>query len=323
MAFVQTAIHYGSGVLMLLAVMYLYDKYKQKEMEMEYYENQGVIEEYLLNTEFHGNKPFLWIPLTYEANARQWLDFYSRKTTNMNQPYLEATIQSIIHHNARDFNVCIIDDLSYHKLMRNWTISLVDVPEPSRTHIRKLALMKLLNRYGGLIVPPSFLCIRSLASLYNQRSSMVAVEQINRSSSSQEMLFTPSFCFMGSDAGCPALQDGIQRFETMVSENHTHELEFWGQWNRWCYEKVHQGQMTLIDGKEVGVKREKREITLEDILTDGNSFDLFREVQYGVWIPQDEILKRTNYEWFARMSIDQIEQSQLAIANMFILAKQH
>jgi len=319
-SFIQTATNYGSGVLLLLGVLYLYDKYKQKETEMEYYENQAVIHEYLLNQEFNGEKPFLWIPLTYEANTRHWQSFMSRKTTDLNQPYIDATIASIIRHNSNDFNVCILDDRSFSKLLPSWKISLVDTPDPIRTHLRNLALMKVVYEYGGLIVPPSFLCIQSLLPIYQQRSPMVTVEEINRTSSSEHTLFTPSFSFMGANPKCPLLEKGIQRFEEMVSKNYTHELEFWGQWNRWCYEQVHQGHMTVIDGNLVGVKRENRTIPIDNLLSEQNSYQLFKNVKYGIWLPQKEILQRTNYQWFARMSYQQIIDSNLAVANYFILS---
>lgn len=318
--FIQTATNYGSGVLLLLGVLYLYDKYKQKENEMEYYENQAVIQEYLLNHEFNGDKPFLWIPLTYEVNTRQWRSFMSRKTTDLNQPYLDATIASIIRHNSKDFNVCILDDRSYSKLLPSWKISLVDTPEPIRSHLRNLALMKVLYEYGGLITPPSFLCIESLFPIYQQRSPMVCVEGINRTSSSEHTLFTPSFSFMGATPQCPLLEKGVQRFEAMVSKNYTHELEFWGQWNRWCYEQVHNGRMKVIDGTLVGVKRDTRTIPIDDLLSERNGYELFKHIKYGIWIPHKEILERTNYQWFARMSYKQIVDSHLAIANYFVLS---
>lgn len=320
MTFIQTATNYGSGLLMLFAVLYLYDKYKQKEQQVEYYENQAIIGEYLLDSEFQDGKPFLWIPMTYESNTRHWKSFYDRRSTDLNQPYLDATVASIIQHNAKDFNICVIDDRSYGKLMDSWTISLVDVPDPIRSNLRNLALMKLVYMYGGLLVPPSFLCLGSLLPLYQQRSPMVAVEQRNRGSSSEYSLFTPSFSFMGADPKCPALQEGITRFEHMISRNHTHELEFWGQWNRWCYEQMEKNQLTCIDGTSVGVKRKNKEIPVDELLSDAHSYSLFHDVQYGIWFPQQEILSRTSFGWFSRMSLQQILDSDLAVSKFFALA---
>jgi hypothetical protein len=39
---------------------------------------------------------------------------------------------------------------------------------------------------------------------------------------------------------------------------------------------------------------------------------------YGIYIPQDEVLQRSKYNWFARMSIEQILKSQLMIAKYML-----
>ena len=41
---------------------------------------------------------------------------------------------------------------------------------------------------------------------------------------------------------------------------------------------------------------------------------------YGIWIPASQILKRTNYEWFARMNAKQIFQSNFILAKYFVIA---
>ena len=41
---------------------------------------------------------------------------------------------------------------------------------------------------------------------------------------------------------------------------------------------------------------------------------------YGIWIPAASILKRRNYEWFVRLSSEQIFQSKFILAKYFVLA---
>jgi hypothetical protein len=41
---------------------------------------------------------------------------------------------------------------------------------------------------------------------------------------------------------------------------------------------------------------------------------------YGIWIPVATILKRRNYEWFARLSNEQIFQGKFILAKYFVLA---
>ena len=59
-----------------------------------------IIRKYLLNdSPLYGfNRPKIWIHTKYEINSRKWKDFYSRNSTDLNQPYIHLTIKTIINH---------------------------------------------------------------------------------------------------------------------------------------------------------------------------------------------------------------------------------
>ena len=84
----------------------------------------------LLITITQSNKPLLWIHVDYKQNARNWLSFYSRNTTNLNQAYQYLTIKSIIDKCSDHFNVCIIDDTTFHKIIPGWTIQMNNISDP-------------------------------------------------------------------------------------------------------------------------------------------------------------------------------------------------
>ena len=50
-----------------------------------------------------------------------------------------------------------------------------------------------------------------------------------------------------------------------------------------------------------------------------NYIDFYGKM-YGIWIPSSSILKRNYYEWFARLSPEQIFTSQFILAKYFVLA---
>ena len=56
------------------------------------------IQQYLLNDSSlaQSKKPIMWIHIDYEQNSRNWLDFNSRNTFNLNQPYIYLTLKSNI-----------------------------------------------------------------------------------------------------------------------------------------------------------------------------------------------------------------------------------
>ena len=138
------AYHYLFTIGVIAVAGYFSDKVKQGLSSNDAENN--LIRQYLLNeSPLYGfNRPKLWIHSTYEKNARQWKDFYSRNTTDLNQPYIHLTIKSVINHCGNDFNICLIDDETFSRLIPTWDINMAAVPEPARAMYRELGLMKLL-----------------------------------------------------------------------------------------------------------------------------------------------------------------------------------
>jgi hypothetical protein len=127
-----------------------------------------IIKQYLLNdSPLHGkNRPKLWIHSKYEYNSRKWKSFYSRSSYDLNQPYLHLTIKSLINHCGDDFDVCLIDDDTFSKLIPHWDAELSKICEPMKSHLREIGIAELLFHYGGLVVPNSFVCCKNLMPLY-------------------------------------------------------------------------------------------------------------------------------------------------------------
>ena len=117
----------------------LYDKYKTKQSLNENKANYDLIRKYLLNDNaLSGSKPIIWIHIDHEINSRNWLSFGSRNSTQLNQPYLYITLQSIINHSGNDFNVCLIDDNSFSKLLPGWSIDLENLADRVKSNTRNL-----------------------------------------------------------------------------------------------------------------------------------------------------------------------------------------
>ena len=159
----------------LLILSHFYNKIKIEESKNTNEHYFKMIDKYLLTPESLGknNKPCLWIHIHNDntiipsVNQRNWLNFYSRNTTSLNQPYQYITLKTIIDNNSNDFNICMIDDNSFKKIIPEWNLDVEKMSNPIKTYIRNIALSRILNIYGGLIVPSSFICCRNLKSLWN------------------------------------------------------------------------------------------------------------------------------------------------------------
>ena len=276
-----------------------------------------IIKKFLLNdSPLYGyNKPKIWIHTKYEVNARKWRDFYSRNTTDLNQPYIHITIKSIIDKCGDDFHICLIDDESFSKLIPSWDIHLSTVAEPMRSQLRQQAMAQLLYYYGGLVVPNSFLCLKNLKSFYEDgisgQGGVFVTEQINRTCNmskpyGDKMQFIPDTYIMGSCKNNETIRSYIDFLKARSTGGHfTNQYEFLGDINTWAISNINNGTLTCVDGELVGVKTLKRKpILIEDLLGEGY-LDISPNA-YGIYIPEDELLKRPKYQWFAVLTSEQI-----------------
>jgi hypothetical protein len=85
----------------------------------------------------------------------------------------------------------------------------------------------------------------------------------------------------------------------------TIEPRFVGKIQQWLHTEVEQGRITLVNGKQIGVKSAKGKQILLDHLMSENFLDLDKDA-YGIYIPADEILSRPKYQWFACLSSDEV-----------------
>jgi hypothetical protein len=293
-------------------------------MKEENGENYNSIQKYLLkDTDLaKEKKPILWIPITYDYNARNWISFGSRSSFELNQPYMYLTVKSIINQCEESFRICLIDDDSFAKLIPGWSVNMKTISSPVLDYVRSLAIAKLLYIYGGMVVPPSFLCMKDLIELYNMGTSgekMFVCETVDRNITSTTHEFYADTSFMGSQKENSLMQELIDFMQRKVSSDYTAQSEFLGYFNRWCNTRAQRGQVTLIPGKLIGTKTMDDTTILIDNLLSNDYIDLYPQA-YGIYIPAKEILNRRHYEWFARLSPKQVLESNVIISKYILLA---
>ena len=81
---------------------------------------------------------------------------------------------------------------------------------------------------------------------------------------------------------------------------------------------IDSGEITKIDGGIIGTKNsDNKPIIIDELM--GDSFIEFMHSCYGIYIPANEILMRTNFEWFARMNGEQVLSSNTNIGKLLLI----
>ena len=311
-----------AAIAVLGFASYYGNQIKQKMSNND--ENDELIRKYLLNeSPLYGmNRPKLWIHSKYEINARSWKDFQSRNSTNLNQPYLHQTIKTIINCCGNDFNVCLIDDETFSKLIPDWDVNLASLSEPFRSSFREVGMLQLLYIYGGVVLPNSFICMKNVVSLYkdmekNQRPFFG--EEINHSTSGSNRCigtngtFVPGMQVMGAQKACPIIKEIINELKTRNKSNHfSSEAKFTGQTARLLQTKIDGNKATLVDGRMIGIKTTKgKRILLDDLMSE-DFLDLDTGA-YGIVVPADEVLSRSKYQWLAYLSTRELMKTKIIL----------
>ena len=264
------------------------------------------IQQYLLKDSSlaQSKKPIMWIHIDYEQNSRNWLDFNSRNTFNLNQPYIYLTLKSIIDKCGKSFNICIIDDSTFKKIIPGWTIDFKSISAPIKPHIRQLALCKTLYLYGGINIPPSTICFDDLTKLYKDDMFVGDFSQ-------------PSCKIIGCPKKSHKMKEFIEYLEIINSNDFTSAFDFIEKDRVWIINKVQENYILCIDGSIIGSKNNKnRPINIDDLISEQTP-DISNDALCIV-IDEKELLSRTKYNWFCRLSPEQVLNSNTAIGTMLL-----
>lgn len=336
--------------VVVLTTVYFGNQLRQANDTLDKKENDRLIQQYLLNetkapeivtkmvesttaTEVaKSTRPKLWIHITYDRNARKWASFGSRSSTNLNQPYLHLTVKSIIQHCGNDFHICLIDDDSFADLLPDWNIRFDTLSEPFSSRARQYGLARLLYKYGGLVLPPSFICFRNMMPFYKEALAMCGTgekgffvtEHVNHHANithnNKRLLFVPDSFIMGSTQGDAILGKWIEFMEHNGGPHFQNQTEFLGDSNRWFLSYLtaaDRRSFHMVDGSLVGVKTAHNEAILLDNLMESAPLDLNPNC-FGVYIPADELLTRTKYEWYSVLSTEELMKSKPIITKYLI-----
>lgn len=302
---------------------YVGNKFKAQFKEKDEYD---LVRQYLLNESplYGNNKPKIWIHTKYEYNSRVWKSFQSRSSTDLNQPYIHLTIKSIVDHCGDDFHICLIDDNTFSKLIPSWDINLTTLAEPFKSRARQIGLAELVYYYGGMVLPNSFLCMKSLRDFYldaTAEDKPFVCEAVNRTANIERqghagrLAFLPSLYIFGANKNDATVKELIIYLKKRIQVPHfSRETEILGEHEYWCLDQIELGKMNIVGGEVVGVKTKHRKpILIEDLMEE--EYLKLSPQCVGIAIPDEEVLNRTKYQWVAVMDTRELLEGQ------FILSK--
>ena len=125
---------------------------------------------------------------------------------------------------------------------------------------------------------------------------------------------------MGCLRNCGGMKEYMNYLEILVSKDFTDESNFVGSINNWLSLKIENREINMVTSNKLGVKDAKgNPVMIERLMS--NAFIDFINCIYGIYIPADDVLTRLKYNWFARLSPEQVLKSDTIIGKQLLIAQ--
>lgn len=273
---------------------------------------------------FPGLKPNLMWFVDDENNARSWLDFGGRNTTEPNRGYLQIALKRLRETQGGDFNIRPL--IGRDAVLAQIKNAPADAKRLPPALWRRWAIANLLNCHGGLVIDgDSTLMVGPSFKPY-----LAGVAAAAFGITSDEAIVSPS----------TALAPGPAPYVGWASAaNHpawAHAADIWGRLvargaQAWSSAEARRTYMTVFEAqrsKGLQVIREAeasripdgRPRALEDLFGRvSDPADPKTELTSGaVYVPYDgdELARRYEFNWFLRLSPQQIKESDLVWARL-------
>jgi hypothetical protein len=119
---------------------------------------------------------------------------------------------------------------------------------------------------------------------------------------------------MGATNTDPLIIALVEYLKKICKDTHfSNEVDFTGKVSNWLLDANKEQKINLVGGEVIGIKTADRKQILLDNLMEEEFLNLHDSL-VGIYIPEDEILVRPKFQWFAVLPSEQIMQCKMIIS---------
>ena len=132
----------------------------------------------------------------------------------------------------------------------------------------------------------------------------------------------PDDIILGCNKYCEKMKYYCDYVNNILKSDYTSESNLKGIKRQWLSLEVDDYNINVINGKLIGIKDvEDKYIGVEDLL--GASFVNFDKNKSGIYINDEMLSKRLKYNWFNKLSKEDIFKSETVIGKQMLLSYGH
>ena len=88
------------------------------------------------------------------------------------------------------------------------------------------------------------------------------------------------------------------------------------------YKLYNENKLSIVSGKTFGIIDNQFNMVLIENLMSNSFIDFDKTKLHAIYIPSEEILSRTQYQWFARLSQQQLRDCDNMAAKYLLIAQE-
>lgn len=294
-------------IIIVLLLMFMTHKYKEKVEKNRIKTIKGEpidIDNYFYNSNYlrTSKRRKIWVHIPFEKNARVWESFGSRTSTKLNMSYITLCVKSIIDWCSESYDIIIFDDNNISSILET-EIDFSKLSGPLLQKYREICLLKIIHLHGGVILPPS-LYLRRPFSLVDVQNTWYVAEVSPGTEQGQNTNRTSlSTVITGTDINNHILKQYIDVLEkTAMKDFGEDSLHFGNNYFK-------QNRIPALDGSLFGTKDINGKSVSVDTLMSNTRLNLSTD-NIGLYIPYQDLLKRKKYQWFCKMSEEQVLETR-------------
>jgi len=277
-----------------------------KDVSCRFYQNYTDINK--------SNKSKLFIHLSQERNERNWLNFGSRSSEELNMDICLLCIESIITFCDDLYQVIIYTNDDISKMIPDDELCSIENPNLlSGVDLKQwesYCKFKLLDVYGGVVMEPHFLFIASPPEIFYKPKALTVCEMNNEGMNLTNLNIIPSFgSLMVSPKGDETVKFYLDYFKNLCHNDYSVSTQHFDRASGKidCILKFPSEQIGTTDAKGNPLYLENL-FSNENFSLSSNNFCLFINM---------ELLKRNRkYGWILKMSKSDIETSNMFFSNV-------
>lgn len=252
----------------------------------------------------------IWIHLPIERNARKWEHFGSRSSYDLNIDYMVLCIKSIIDYCGQYYDVILFDDSNISTLLPDQNVEYEKLSGDLLDKYRQKSLLQILYDYGGVMMPPSMYLRNTIYNIDKTNTFYVSeIPNQGGHSTTQNMVYSTKLT--GSNKQNPILGEYIRSYSDMCLKDLTNESNYFSD------QLLKKMNIPLLNGLLIGTRdKNNHPIRLEDLM-ESHAIELHPS-HIGIYIPHDELMRRTKYNWYAYLTSEQVLETNVFISKYML-----